>query len=471
MSTGRTTRFAMAALVAGIAVVILVLGFGTAFTIRRFESLSAAQVAVVRGEEKKITTVERLRWSAELIVSAGRGYLIAADPEALRKLHDAESTFDQSVRTLRTGPLTPQGTALVTDVERAANEFRRVQLDLLAERRRGNLAAITKRFEQELLPLRRNLDKPLQQLVAHQDIIIEGVYRQAKLDRDRLANRLYVLLGGLVLMGSAVTWLLARRLSRARRKEAEALDTAQAALVARDELMAIVAHDLRNPLGAITMKAALLRRSAASERAREQLESIESVAMRMEYLIKTMLDIATIEAGRFSVSPAPCDVHDLVAGAVEMFERLAVSKQIRLESADVPAELAVRADRERVLQVLSNLLGNALKFTPQGGKVTVAAEAEGDMVRIAISDTGPGIPLDNVPHVFERFWKHETKGKKGTGLGLFIAKGIVEAHGGRIWVDSEPGRGTTFHFTLPVSESPHTAGQPAASREDTMTSA
>jgi len=113
------------------------------------------------------------------------------------------------------------------------------------------------------------------------------------------------------------------------------------------------------------------------------------------------------------------------------------------------------ADRERVLQVLSNLLGNALKFTPPGGRIRVDVERQDRMTaRFTVADTGPGVLEQDAPHVFERYWKHETEGKKGTGLGLFIAKGIVDAHGGRIWVEGEPGRGATFRFTLPVAAPP-----------------
>jgi len=230
-----------------------------------------------------------------------------------------------------------------------------------------------------------------------------------------------------------------------------ALETARKAVAARDELMAIVAHDLRNPLGAITMQAELLRNSADSDRTRQRAESIDKVAMRMEYLIKTMLDVATLEAGRFTVNVACCPVADLLRGTTDMFGALAASKQVRFEQSAKEPGLALLVDRERVIQVLSNIIGNALKFTPPGGRVTLSVERQGTMALFGVRDTGPGIPAGNVPRVFERFWT-ETPGKKGTGLGLFIAKGIVSAHGGRIWVESKMGHGTVFFFTLPIAE-------------------
>jgi signal transduction histidine kinase len=256
------------------------------------------------------------------------------------------------------------------------------------------------------------------------------------------------LLGALALTSIAITWRFATRLARAYQSEHDARRTAQAALATRDELMGMVAHDLRNPLAAIRMKAALLLRSSDSETARAQAESIENVTGRMESLIKSMLDVATIEAGRFSLSRTTVAVDDVLRESVEMFENLALSRQVGLQSAADEAQLAIDGDRERTVQVLSNLLGNALKFTPQGGSVSVSARRWGDMVLFAVADTGPGIARENIPHIFERYW---TRGKQGTGLGLFIAKGIVDAHGGSIWVESEPGRGATFYFSLPLA--------------------
>ena len=148
----------------------------------------------------------------------------------------------------------------------------------------------------------------------------------------------------------------------------------------------------------------------------------------------------------------PCTIEDLLRETMEMFANLATSKQVRLEQMVKTPGLAVAADHERVLQVFSNLVGNALKFTPQDGCVTIAAEPQGAMVRFAVVDTGPGIAPEHLPRIFDRFWKKETSGTKGTGFGLFIAKGIVDAHGGRIWVESRLGQGTAFYFTLPLAE-------------------
>jgi signal transduction histidine kinase len=433
------------------AAVILMFAAGMAASVHRFEALSTAQVLELRAREYGLTLAERLSWSGELIVSSGRGYLISGQPEMLERLHQAESTFDGSVRELRNEPLTPREKELVGEVERSVATFRRIQQDILAARANVDPEILIRRFELELLPLRRELEGLRDRLVDANNVELERLYRQSEIDRRHEAIGLYGFLAVLVFMSVGITWFFVKKLTQAYRTEGEALDAARKALAARDELMGMVAHDLRNPLGAIAMKAALLRRTAESAKTRERAESIENVTRRMEYLIKSMLDVTTMEAGRFSVTPTRCDVESLLHETVEMFENLAASKQIRFEQIEEEPGLAVHAERERVLQVLSNLLGNALKFTPPGGKVVLVVARQDDAVRFTVSDTGPGIPAHGLPHIFERFWKAETRGKTGTGLGLFIAKRIVEAHSGQIWAESAPGGGASLSFTLPIA--------------------
>jgi signal transduction histidine kinase len=185
----------------------------------------------------------------------------------------------------------------------------------------------------------------------------------------------------------------------------------------------------------------------------------------MEYLIGTMLDAATIEAGRFAVEPGRCEADDLVRETAEVFGSLASSQRVLFEPVRPERGLAVLADRERVLQVLSNLLGNALKFTPADGRVRLSVERLDGEACFWVTDSGPGIAHEHMARIFDRYWKHESGGKRGTGLGLFIAKGIVEAHGGRIWVERPRDGGTRFGFTLPVApsdEEREAAAQPSA---------
>ncbi len=236
---------------------------------------------------------------------------------------------------------------------------------------------------------------------------------------------------------------------------------AQDATRARDDLVAIVSHDLRNPIHTINMAAAFLLEIAPPvdrrETSRGQLEVIQRQANRANRLISDLLDVARIEAGGLVVEPIAVDVRSLVQEALDSATPLATGSQLTL-SRDVGEDVSeVLSDRDRVLQVFANLIGNAIKFTPKGGEITIRAESAGAEVRFAVCDTGPGIPPEHLPHVFDRYWQAKSTAKLGTGLGLSIAKGIVEAHGGRIWVESEPGRGASFIFTL-LSVPPPPAG-------------
>jgi len=226
---------------------------------------------------------------------------------------------------------------------------------------------------------------------------------------------------------------------------------AQDALRAREDLLAIVSHDLRNPLGVVLASTALLLKSNLppdkQERARRQVEAIQRAGNRMNRLIRDLLDFASIQAGRLSVSMRPQDVAAMVAEVLDVMEPLAGPKGQHLV-ADVAPELAIRCDHDRVIQLFSNLVGNAIKFTPDGGTITVRAAPEGDIVRFSVVDTGPGIPREELAHVFDRYYQAQRKNRDGIGLGLSIARGIVEAHGGRIWAESEEGKGSTFSFTL-----------------------
>jgi signal transduction histidine kinase len=228
----------------------------------------------------------------------------------------------------------------------------------------------------------------------------------------------------------------------------ESKQRAEAAARARDEVLATVSHDLKNPVGTIYTSATLLLDIPLPPDAQQrQIDIIRRTAQRMDRLIMDLLDVSSMEAGRFSVEPRPESMRSLVNEARELFAAVAAAQEVELRT-DIPDDdVMVQADRGRVLQVLSNLIGNAVKFTPGGGSVTVIARREDGHARFTVSDTGSGIAEENLSRIFDRFWHSGKAG--GSGLGLAIAQGIVQAHNGRIWVESG-GTGTSFHFTLPA---------------------
>jgi len=224
------------------------------------------------------------------------------------------------------------------------------------------------------------------------------------------------------------------------------------AIKSRDDLLATVSHDLRGPLSSILLASEVLEPTVEAVARNRQI--IERSVTRMEHLIRDLLDMASIESGHLSVEPRPLVVEDVVAEALETIHLLAKSKVVSVASDLMASKLAIHGDRGRVLQVFSNILGNAVKFTPPSGKVSIrAAPTDGSYVQFSIADSGPGIKQDELPYVFDRFWQAKETAKAGTGLGLAICKGIIQQHGGSIWVESQLGTGTTFHFTMPVS--PH----------------
>ena len=229
---------------------------------------------------------------------------------------------------------------------------------------------------------------------------------------------------------------------------------AQRATRARDEVLGIVSHDLRNPISAISMCARALEQAPLDDGAQRTglLVTIRESTAWMNRLIQDLLDVANIERGSLSLELREQEPAQLLLQARHMFEVEATSHGIALEISLQTNLPLVTADGARVVQVLGNLLRNAIKFTPNGGRIVLGAEHRDRVLVFSVSDTGHGIPLANQARVFDRYWQAAAGARiGGSGLGLSIAKGIVEAHGGTIWLTSTPGRGTTFAFGLPVA--------------------
>jgi two-component system, chemotaxis family, sensor kinase Cph1 len=219
-------------------------------------------------------------------------------------------------------------------------------------------------------------------------------------------------------------------------------------------VLAVVSHDLGNPLAVILLEAAHLLAhlpETGDERARTLRESVELIrrsTARMQALIDDLLELERLGAKSFPLDVQPVESRDLLEDAVTDARPLADAKQISLvlDLSDPPT---IDADPHRLSQVLSNLLGNAIKFTPKGGTVTLCARQRDGALSVTITDTGPGIAPEDLAHIFDRYWRPQRSEGEGTGLGLYIARGIVEAHGGRVWAESSP-QGATLVFRLPL---------------------
>ncbi len=258
----------------------------------------------------------------------------------------------------------------------------------------------------------------------------------------------------LVVQGKDVYAAVLRDISARQRAE----QTLHRAIQARDDMMGIVSHDLRNPANAVKMLARSILEGDRERRlagdVTERVQIIRQAAEQMDALIQDLLDMTRIDAGRLTVSPRPVEAEWLVTRSVEAMRPLATASGVTLRSEGVPP-VTLHVDSDRLLQVLSNVIGNAIKFTPAGGTVTISVHATGGQAQFSVRDTGIGVPADKLLRVFDRFYQlgDARKGARhGAGLGLPIARGIVEAHGGLIWIDSAVGSGTEVHFTLPLAE-------------------
>jgi signal transduction histidine kinase len=224
------------------------------------------------------------------------------------------------------------------------------------------------------------------------------------------------------------------------------------ALKLHDEVLAVVSHDLRNPVNTVFMAASLLLDAELSpEKQRAQLEVVRNAALMMNRLIQDLLDASRAEASGLRLELREEAMAPLVREVVDAFALTAAEKQIVLTHEIEPDAPRSRVDRARLIQVLSNLISNALKFTPDGGRITVRLQRRTHELLFSVTDTGIGISGKDIGHVFDRFWQAAKNKRAGVGLGLAICKAVVEAHGGRMWVESQEGKGSTFFFTLPTA--------------------
>ena len=281
-----------------------------------------------------------------------------------------------------------------------------------------------------------------------------GTERRAEIGR---LQRFGALLTGFLAVAAVLAATFALRFRGGIREAAYAMEQrareAEAAVRTRDEVLAIVSHDLRNALNAMSGAISVAQEEGLPPELRAQQLALATRSARgMTRLIQDLLDVARMEEGKLAVEPRPEAVEELLAQAESGHQFEAGRRGVALIVQAPERPVRVLADGGRIAQVLGNLVGNALKFTPEGGSVMLDAHRDGERVAFTVSDTGPGIAADHLPHIFDRFYQVQAAGRAGAGLGLAIARGLVEAHGSRLEVRSRPGEGTTFSFDLPVAE-------------------
>jgi signal transduction histidine kinase len=448
-ATSKGTPFAQT-LAVGLALVLLT-SSGAALLTFLLANARARQEVEARSYFDNVIVAERLHGEVEQIVAASRGYLLSGVPRFTERMAEAERAADKLLDRLAQQPNTPSALTLLREIKEAYVLYNQALAAAVRHRHENDAPGeLSTLLEQELQPRRQQMDRLLDSFVGEQQTRLEE--RSHRLKRQQ-ARFVYLGVGSLSL-GILVSVMLAvglgRHLNAIHRREQAAMARAEHAAAAREELLAIVAHDLRSPLTAIRLRAARLRNRSPADDARVQGEGLERLARRMDILVKTLLDTASVEHGGLSLQPAACAVEPVLAELMDLFAGTAEAASVHLETAPVIGDLRMLADRDRIIQVLSNLVGNAIKFARPEDHVDISAVRDQQgMIRFQVADSGPGIPPDQLERVFHRFWKSDAGGNSGAGLGLYIARQVVEAHGGRIWAERGQREGTSFTFTLP----------------------
>ena len=437
--------------IAGYGATGLLIALLMVFSLLAFRELHDAAQAITEDRVKDLLEVAKLQDAAERSSSSCRGFLMTKGAAHLSDLQQARADLHESLGRLETLVEDMAGQDLLKTIRRYESDHR-LALDPVLELRRfsEDVDRIARLYEERVVPTRRTLDATIDVLMAQQ----QQQFIQAADAYTHAAQRTMPALLGLAVVCLFSIVVIAFFCTRLMTREYE---LERVARHARDEILALVSHDLKNPLGAILMSAKLLERDSppgeTDDKTRHRAALIRRAADRMSALLNDLLDAASIEAGRFKIDAHPCPVGFLVAEAIEAAAPLAAAKSLSIDRELREPDTLVQIDRARLLQVFGNLLGNAIKFTPEGGRIMVRAWPDGPCVRFLVADSGPGIPKEQRERIFDRFWRSELRDGGGTGLGLYSVKGIIEAHGGNVWIDPDPSEGgTTVCFTVPRAE-------------------
>lgn len=401
--------------------------------------------------------VDDLTLAVSQSVTAHRGYLLSGSETFRDRLAEAGERKDRILRDL-TPYVEALGSEAREDLERLKETEARwsdtVDRFLTGELSREEVVGqlISQQFL--YLTLLESAERLSWRLTAESERRLDAIATI-----ERLESGLAVVLVLLALMSAIVVIFLARGLrSQAlqleERAEAEQhqRERAEEAARTREEVLAVVAHDLRTPLSAICGAASLvLDQELDAGSHLEQLSVLKRSADRMDRLVQDLLDVVRIEAGRLRLRARPEDLGLVLEEIEHLFRGQARDRAIRFEVSADDGIPPVTVDRDRLLQVLTNLVENAFKFVPDGGRVVVSAESREDAVAFRVADTGPGIGEEELDQIFRRFWQGRRSARGGAGLGLAIARGIVEAHGGRIDVESTVGEGSVFEVVIPLA--------------------
>lgn len=395
-----------------------------------------------------VRSIHQVHTRIEQLVASARGFLIMGTQASLERVDVLRRELDVRLAELARDPSTA---AELANVERRLADYSTAISVAVRERERvSSLPDLELLYERRLAPLREALELAFERLEgAKSERLAERMHDHEGLS---LTAVLAVSIASLIAIGLsvAVGVIVIRRISSQYREIQAAKDAASEAAAHRKELLDIVSHDLRAPLGTI-----VLGLEAIDGEQVPQIRVLERAARSMERLVNDLLDTARAETSGLDLELAANDSQQLLEHAVEVFSARAERAGVTLRI-DHPSHVSVVADRDRVLQILSNLIANALKVTPRGGSIVLAADPTPDGIRFSVRDSGPGLDCANIPDLFEAYRQGNTAWRRGSlGLGLYISKTLTQAHGGKIGVESRDHQGSTFWFELPRDPRPH----------------
>ncbi|MEW6056254.1 MAG: ATP-binding protein [Bdellovibrionota bacterium] len=393
--------------------------------------------------------VEKLKTAIHQESGAIRGYLITRDGTYLADLKVAKDQAQATLENLIKRERDPKSVSLLSQIFEKRKAHEHLFQDLVKSRSTKNQASLRKVYEEKLMPEFDDLDQALSRFTDGKEILLAQNLQLSIESADSAIRMIIFIASAALILAIAIAFLLTRTLNRMHRN-------LEKAVVARDDLLAMVSHDLKNPLSAIMMSVSFIQKhlpdTERSKLIKSSVETIGRASERMHRLISDLLDLARIEANAIPLELKPQDPRTLVGEALDLLKNHAMQKLVRIKLDYDNDSAPLICDRERVLQVLSNLIGNAIKFSPEGQFITIRIQSNPREVIFSIADQGPGISGGQASQVFKRYWQSKsTTAHQGHGLGLFIANAMVVAHGGRIWFESGPGRGSTFSFTIPRS--------------------
>jgi signal transduction histidine kinase len=433
---------------AGFVGVIFVSAVVIAMNVYSFIHTRKMSRSIMADYAQDLVVIEQIVSAEEMSVASARAFLITRDPAFLARMEIARKRFSKNLSILENSDNSALHRNLFEKVKQADSSYYATLEKFIAALKNGSsMASLISRFENELQPKRESLETAVDNFID---------YTKDRLDNEKMvlstSNResLHLLVEVSIIAFVFAVMLaifVVRAISQSYRK-------AEQIAQIRQDIVETVAHDLKNPLTAIKLTTDLMLRAigttevTSSAKVQSGLYRIKKALDRMSALIFGLLDLAKLESKTFVLEKNAVIPNKILADVFDLFEPLITEKKISLEL-DANAMEEVACDYERIVQVLSNLLSNALKFSSSGTKISLSVNATGNAVIFSVADNGLGISANDQTHIFDRFWQASEGRKGGTGLGLAICKGIVEAHGGKIWVESKPGVGSTFKFSIP----------------------